>query len=209
MTWLAEDLKTLRELTVERVERAICEQEPEHLVDHQDWAHQCHSVSLEIVRSGLFVSARVARGICTGVTGQHSWVVIGDDCYDRSAPILDATLWSYVTAPILWKGSLRSGLHRPYGSGNLFQGARPAADGGKVIELTPTAKFSQRALDFIDFLGPLDARGWMMVAHLPVEGWPAREIIEAMLDTPDTRALVPIDIAGMVTDRNPDGLYLA
>ena len=28
-----------------------------------------------------------------------------------------------------------------------------------------------------------------------------------MLDTPKLRGLVPIDVAGMITDGNPNGLY--
>jgi hypothetical protein len=42
-----------------------------------------------------------------------------------------------------------------------------------------------------------------------MEGWPSSEIIAAMDDTDELRALVPIDILGMVTDRNPGGLYLS
>jgi hypothetical protein len=39
------------------------------------------------------------------------------------------------------------------------------------------------------------------------KGWPAAEIIGPMRDTRELRTTVPIDIAGMITDRNPGGLY--
>jgi hypothetical protein len=39
-------------------------------------------------------------------------------------------------------------------------------------------------------------------------GWPASEILVRFLeDHPDHEAVVPIDIVGMLTDLNPDGLY--
>jgi hypothetical protein len=38
-------------------------------------------------------------------------------------------------------------------------------------------------------------------------GFPAGEFLAAMDDTPATSALVPIDRLGMLTDRNPGGLY--
>jgi hypothetical protein len=39
-------------------------------------------------------------------------------------------------------------------------------------------------------------------------GWPAREVLEAFLDQHPTMApLVPIDLVGMLTDRNPQELY--
>ena len=44
--------------------------------------------------------------------------------------------------------------------------------------------------------------------HAPLNGWPFGEFIAAMDDTPDVTALVPIDLLGMYTDRNPSGLYL-
>lgn len=40
------------------------------------------------------------------------------------------------------------------------------------------------------------------------QNWPAAEIIAAIDDTKALSALVPIDILGMLTDRNPSGLYL-
>jgi hypothetical protein len=42
----------------------------------------------------------------------------------------------------------------------------------------------------------------------PVHGWPAAEIVAAIADTPSLAAYVPIDLLGMLTDRNPGKLYL-
>jgi hypothetical protein len=52
-----------------------------------------------------------------------------------------------------------------------------------------------------------DRQGWSVLAHAPVGGWPAGEIIDAMCES-GLDAVIPIDIVGMVTDRNPQGLYL-
>ena len=67
----------------------------EILAPLDDWAGQCHAASLKLVRHGDLGACRVARGACRGVLGQHSWVVLGDDCYDKLATIIDPTLWSY------------------------------------------------------------------------------------------------------------------
>lgn len=203
------DREIFDRLTLDDLEGAICEREPSYYRDHKDWARDCHSVSLEIVRSGLFKQARVARGACLGVGGQHSWVSLGDP-YDDLAPLLDATLWSYdPTKPVLWKGTMADGLHQPKGYGWVYDGRRPRPGGGPEIQLAAAATLSAEAQEWLTRFGPLDIAGWAQVASLPVGGWPAREIIEAMLDTPGLGALVPIDIAGMLTDRNPGGLYLA
>lgn len=42
----------------------------------------------------------------------------------------------------------------------------------------------------------------------PTPGWPAAEIVAAMCETPNLQSLVSVDLAGMLTDRNPGGLYL-
>ncbi|MCY3933542.1 MAG: hypothetical protein OXH70_17670 [Acidobacteria bacterium] len=47
-------------------------------VSLEPWAKNCHAASLEFVRSEVAPDdARVARGFCSGVGGQHSWGVIG------------------------------------------------------------------------------------------------------------------------------------
>lgn len=171
-------------------------------------AHNCHAVSVAIVKSGKFPGSRVARGWADGVSSQHSWVVMGDP-YDRTARILDATLWSYdpeVTG--VWHGDLASGRHHPHGEGHFLTGDMPYNHGGREIRLIINRPSSAEAREFLAMLGPLDYRGWSDVAHLPVEGWPAGEILGYMDDTPAVSVLVPVDRLGMLTDRNPQGIYL-
>lgn len=172
-------------------------------------ALNCHVVSLAIVQSGILPNARVARGHAVGVGfGQHSWVVVGNP-YNPLNHIVDATLWSYdETVPGVWQGTQRDGVHMPHGYGMFMQGERPYHHGEATIALTPQAPLSRRAQTFLDALGPLDYRGWHQMAHLPVNGWPAAEVLTAMHQTPGLGALIPIDILGMVTDLNPGGLYM-
>lgn len=173
------------------------------------WAHDCHAASITLVKSGALPPARVARGSCVGVGGQHSWVVLGDDCYDRNAVIVDPTLWSYDDdVQGVWVGTYRDGKHTPHGTGSIFQWGRPNEATGPVVELTPREPFSAEARRFLDLLGPLDQEGWIMLAHAPVQNWPAGEIIDAMVES-GFGAFIPIDIIGMTTDRNPGGAYLA
>lgn len=195
--------KSLR-VTVDEIEAVIGTKQ-------ETWAHNCHGVSLSIVQSGVFGPSRVARGWCRGVGGQHSWVILGMDCYDPDAQIIDATLWSYdETVEGVWTGTYGDGRHHPHGEGSIWQYGCPAPPTGKVIELTPLTPLSRRAADFLHMASPkgLDRTGWNVLAHAPVEGWPAAEIIAAMDNTPDLTHLVPIDILGMLTDRNPGGVYL-
>ena len=183
----------------------------EVLAPLDDWAAQCHAASLKLVRQGEF-ACRVARGACRGVGGQHSWVVLGDDCYDcydERATIIDPTLWSYDdTVSGIWVGTYRDGRHTPHGKGSIWQWGRPDKPTGPIVTLTPRQSFSPTAQDFLELLGPLDFKGWAMLAHAPVEHWPAGEIIAAINSTEGLSALVPIDILGMTTDLNPKGLYL-
>jgi hypothetical protein len=171
------------------------------------WARQCHAISLALLRTGRFGRGRVARGVCEGVSSQHSWIVLGDDCYDPDATVVDPTLWSYDSSVqgILVTRNLC--LHTPHGSGSCYAAPMPSHYGGESIDLTPAEPLSEDALDFLDQFGSLDRRGWGEVAHLPAEGWPAAEIIGAMCDTPGLGVLVPIDIVGHLTDRNPNNLY--
>jgi hypothetical protein len=175
-----------------------------------DWALQCHAASIRLVKSGVLDGpCRVARGSCSGVGGQHSWVVLGDDCFDDAAAIIDPTLWSYRSdVEGIWTGSYEDGMHTPHGKGSIWAWGRPnEAAFGQEVTLTPRKPWSTEAQAFLDRLGPLDRRGWIMLAHAPVEGWPAGEIIDAMCES-GLSAFVPIDIVGMLTDRNPSGLYL-
>ncbi len=175
-----------------------------------DTAHNCHAVSLAIVRAERLPGARVARGLCRGVSGQHSWVVLGDP-YSFGVPVIDATLWSYdPTVAGVWHGRTGPrGRHAPHGGrGTIWSYGKPCPTTTDYVQLTPREPLSAEAREFLDMVGPLDRTGWATLAAAPVRGWPAAEIIAAMDDTPRLRALVPIDRLGMLTDRNPSGLYL-
>lgn len=194
----------LAELTLEHIRRATG-------MGRSLMHHNCHATSLALVRSGLLGpagpgNARVARGTCRGVGGQHSWVVLGDP-YHGDAPIIDATLWSYRDdVSDAWTGTMDEGLHVPHGWGSIWSYGKPAHGGGPDIELAvPLPKGG--AAGFMDMMLPLDRRGWSALANAPVLGWPAGDVFAAMADTPELSSLVPIDVLGMVTDRNPSGLY--
>lgn len=176
------------------------------------WAHQCHAASVKLVQSGVLGECRVARGSCEGVGGQHSWVVLGNDCYDDKAIIVDPTLWSYdPEVEGVWVGSYRDGRHVPHGKGSIFQWGRPETAeeaGEEPLDIEPEGGWSPMARMFLDMIGPMGKKGWVQLAHAPVEGWPAKEIITAICQTDDLGGYVPIDIKGMVTDLNPGELYL-
>jgi hypothetical protein len=173
-----------------------------------EWDRRCHEISLKVLRTGLFGRGRVARGVCAGVGSQHSWIVLGDDVYDDSAPVVDPTLWTYRDdVDGIFAGFVEEYGHVPHGSGAVFMARMPRHYGGPDIELTPAEPLSVSARHFLSHLLPLDLRGWGEVAHLPVEGWPAAEIITALCDTPGLGVLVPVDIVGHLTDRNPGNWY--
>jgi len=199
-------------LTEAAVVEAMCDKEPTHYQDFEDFAQDCHSVSLALIRSGLLgeggPNLRVARGACFGVGGQHSWAVLGHP-YDDKATIVDLTLWSYdASKPRIWVGDMEHGLHRPKGYGWIYESERPHARGGEIVEID-TANMSMEAQHFLQVIGPLDVRGWgALWSRSGMLGWPAREILEGFIDqNPTMAALVPIDIIGMVTDRNPQEIY--
>jgi hypothetical protein len=200
------------DLTEALIVEALCDKEPSHYQDYEDFAHDCHSVSLALVRSGLLgeggPNLRVARGACMGVGGQHSWVVLGHP-YDQTATIVDLTLWSYNgSQPRIWIGDMMSGFHHPKGMDWIFNCEKPHARGGKPIEVD-TIGLSASAKEWIRMIGPMDAAGWgALWSRSGMLGWPAKEILEHFIDQhPTMVALVPIDIVGMVTDRNPQDLY--
>lgn len=177
--------------------------------DHEEWAQDCHAAALHLVQSGKLGECRVARGSCPGVAGQHSWVVMGTDCYAPRALVVDPTLWSYDKSVIgIWTGTANTRPHRPHGSGSIWQWGRPGNYGGDVITL-PEERLTDAARAFLNLLGPLDRKGWAELAHAPVGGWPSGEIFAAMWLHPKLGALIPIDVVGMATDLNPSGLYLA
>ena len=178
-----------------------------------DWTRDCHGVSLALVRSGLVTEvtghrARVARGYAAGVDSQHSWIVLGDDCYGATVPVLDLTLWSYLPkAPVVYTGMAGALPHRPHQSDSIFAAGMPTNQGGPVVELTPSKPLGLRAEGFLRILGPLDARGWSQLAHSPMQDWPSSDIVSAMYETKELTALIPIDIVGMLTEHNPGELY--
>lgn len=172
------------------------------------WAHQCHAASITLVKAEIFDYARVARGSCSGVGGQHSWVVLDEDVYNADATVVDPTLWSYdPDVEGVWIGTNRE-RHHPQQSGDIWKFGRPPLPVDDPVELTPTFELSLDAKTFLQILGPLDMEGWRKLVHYPMEGWPAGEIIAAIDDTPQLRGWTPIDVLGMLTDRNPKGLYL-
>ena len=199
------NISQVREITDD--EHAIAEKIG---IDFPDWAHQCHVVSLRIVKARIFPYARVARGWTDGVISQHSWVSLHHDVYNGRGILVDPTLWSYDrSVDGIWVG--RPGKrHFPHGSGNIWTYGAPASFGGEPVELTPGTPLSRPAAAFLEAVGPLDRRGWAnFVSNFPMQGWPAAEIIAAVDDTPQLSAYIPVDILGMLTDRNPRGLYLA
>lgn len=182
--------------------------------DWEKWARKCHQASLHLVKSGVLGQGglvRVARGTCKGVGGQHSWAVVGNPF--EPDLIVDVTRWSYEPGRshivIETDMTSKSGRHyRPHGAGSIFAWGCPPPATGPVIELTPQKPFSDAAQGFLDLCGPLDSRGWAVLAHAPLERWPAGEILTAMYQTEALpKALIPVDALGMVTELNPGGLY--
>lgn len=177
------------------------------------WYGKCHEISLAIVQSGVLGEfARVARGTCDRYFGQHSWISLGDP-YNPDTRYLDPTSWTFQESePVIWSGRARGSGRMPKGGDmTIWDWGRPDDPIGPIIELTPDFELSDAAQFFLSpkMLGPLDRQGWATLSSAPVLGWPAGEIFAAMDDTPELSALVPIDILGMTTDRNPCDLYLA
>lgn len=181
-----------------------------------EWAHNCHAASIQIVQQLPVGAARVARGAARGVVSQHSWMIVGMDCYDERALIVDPTLWSYrEDVDGVWTGTYADHIHRPHGysTQTMIEWGCPVGGDDDPIELNwPEGGPSIEAkmwLGMFERTTNLDRQFWSMLAnHAPTKGWPIGEFLAAMDDTPDVTALVPIDILGMLTDRNPGGLYL-
>lgn len=165
------------------------------------WRNRCHEISLALLRTGEFGRGRVARGTAEGIVGQHSWIVLGDDVYNDAAAIVDPTIDPRKIV-VDYAAML---TNTPKGKGSIWAWEKPWAHSTRYVELA--VPVSPEAEMFLSLIGPLDLLGWMQLADAPVEGWPAAEIIAAMLKTPELKAAVPIDIAGHLTDENPGGLY--
>lgn len=180
------------------------------------FTHQCHAASLALAESGVLTGpVNVARGFLPGIRGQHSWAVLGDP-YDATAVVVDLTAWSYdVTrpgrtpphaqkrVPRVWVTTGAEGGHRPHGSGSIWESGAPACGAGEAV--TIEHNLSNEAQDFLAIVANangregLDVIGWMNLLKSPVEGWPAREIVAAALNTPRLAAFVPIDIGRMLS----------
>lgn len=188
-----------------------------------EWHGQCHAVSLAIVRAGIIPHARVARGTCRGVRGQHSWIVgptangrLGD-CYADNAVIIDPTLFAYrddVEGVYALHADV-DGWHVPHGKGphimNHGRPPKPRPDGPGPIDLSgeAMAEMDADARSWINTMfGPLDRDGWTHLAHTTVIGWPAEQIVRAMALDRRLWTLIPIDRVGMLTALNPGDLYL-
>lgn len=184
-----------------------------------DWAFRCHEVSVAIVRSeALPDGARVARGFARGIPGQHSWIVLGDP-YDRESVVVDPTYEATRAGiarrdgrepklPIrLRLGRLVGSLYFPHGYGDIWKAGKPISSGGGVVDLDREG-LSRDARLFLDLLGSLDRSGWSTLFNGPMCGWPSAEIVDRAYEDERLRALIPIDVVGMLTDRNPSGLYL-
>lgn len=208
MTALTQDAQFQRlvRLTVYDIEEAT--QKP-----RQWWSHNCHGISLAIVKSGLFEpgTCRVVRGTMRDVfPSQHSWVILSHngqplDAYGKDGSILDCSVWSYDDAyPYVFMTSQANSKYRPKGEG-LIDVSQVQTGSAEPMWLTHC--LSSEAQKFLDDLGPLDARGWCSLANQPVGGWPSKEIITAMHADNRLRAFIPIDTIGNLTDLNPEGLY--
>jgi hypothetical protein len=193
---------TITEVPVEELEAVVGSPLP-------TWAGHCHQISLAIVRAEVFPGGRVARGTGKGVTSQHSWIVVGPDCYAPKAQIVDPTLFAYhEDIEGVWYGSAKDKMHTPHGSGSIWDDGRPGnAEPGQEVWLDK-ANLSEAAKTFLSFVEPLDYHGWCRLASLPVGGWPAAEIHGAIARDKRISGAAPIDIVGMLTDLNPNRLYL-
>lgn len=172
--------------------------------DLKRWARQCHAASIHLVQQGI--GTRVARGWATKVLSQHSWVVVGDDCYNPEL-IIDPTYWSYAhpTLPEVYFSTMEDGIHKPHGWGTVYDVPKPEKATGKPIKLSGLSKIAKAWLAHVE---PLDRTGWAQLANGPMQGWPSKEIIAAMAKRPELKVLIPIDILGMLTNLNPGKLYL-
>ena len=183
-------------------------------VNPADYPKQCHAASLKLVKSGVIGEfARVARGTHPDIGGQHSWVVVSEDVYDEYATIIDPTMWSYTGREPQFDiyDAAEDADYFPKGGEERwdFSDIPAVQDYSKIITLEREVfdKLPDYAKMQMWRIGSMDLRGWSTLANGPMLGWPSRPIIEAMLDTPKLAALVPIDIQGMVTMRNPSNLY--
>lgn len=190
------------QLRVANVEKAIG-------IPRDKWANRCHEVAYALLVSSLMddVTARMARGWAQGISSQHSWIVTGNDVYDKTAKIIDPTYASNRGSRpmIMIVDNLTS--HSPHGYGEFSK--FPESKGGKEFLPEFVSPSTRLWADMASMeVGPLDAFWWAKMFSGPMGGWPSRELVNWAYEEPALRALIPIDIVGMLTDRNPRGLYL-
>jgi len=174
------------------------------------WKNRCHEISLALLKSDAFVGidARMARGFSIQITSQHSWIVLGKDVFDRTALVVDPT-WSstVMNAPMIsYARNFRS--HRPHGWGMLTE--YPESGGGPEVEIKGMTSETAEWVEFVRMTvdGPLDVRFWCRLFSGPLQGWPSRELVGLAAEMPELRFGIPVDVVGMLTDLNPNGLYL-
>lgn len=173
-----------------------------------NWGNRCHEISLKVLRTRLFGPGRVARGMAISVIGQHSWIVLGADCYDPGAVLVDPTIGPLHGEPVINVGLNDLVSHAPHGLGSIWQYGRPAPATGPVIELPGFGSLSGAAREFLELAGyPFDYQGWCALASSPVQDWPAAEILTAVYQMPALKMTPPIDHVGMLTGINPKELY--
>lgn len=174
------------------------------------WGGRCHEISLSIVGSGaLPEGARVARGFCRGVRGQHSWISIGDP-YDPSSWVIDPTLAVLLRgSPELFVALLRDSPHTPHGGfSDIWAYGKPEAGGGEIIELEREG-LSDEALLFLELLGPMDRSAWSTLFNAPIRGWPAGEIIERAYGDDRLPSEPNVEARGSILlDREPEMMKL-
>ena len=91
----------------------------------------------------------------------------------------------------------------------MFQHGYPVLGDGEAIPLavSPGPKANAYLRELARANGRhrqgIDLEGWLRIATGPMEGWPARQVIEAMLDTPALVGLVHRDVHPGVADRLP------
>lgn len=187
--------------------------------ENNGWHNNCHAVSLAFLRKGL-VEGRVARGSAEGV-GVHSWIVLAQEpgvkpnCYLDTAQILDPTIhcWHPGMEP-LWQGIMADGMHHLPGRDSIWNHGCPLPGDGPPLELVvPDGPDPMGRRAFLKLLettggGPVTMETFRALYHGPLQGWPAGALLDLLLDQhPDFETWVPIDVVGMLTERNPDGLY--
>lgn len=174
------------------------------------WACQCHAASLALVKAPLMPEGRVVRGWCDHVFGQHSWMVVGMNCYDPDALIIDPTLWSYDdVVEDIWVGRMGDRPeHMPHHNWTFWD-HKPKRGPGEDIPLERYDSLGRAARMYMDLILPLDYKGWCNFAtHVGALGWPVGQVVEAMYAQKNLRGALPIDLIGMTTEINPHGLYL-